>query len=325
MKKLNALVLALSLCISLSVSAFAAYIQYDKIELTTQCNTVITFEQASFERMTFNLITQDIKEPKTKEVPVYLVKPGSNVTVSGTTSSYGMAAYTYDKQKNAYCENPAVFIDMTTGPIENAFKKDSDTFDLLHVPETEYFIKIGDASAPTAPGTVGGFNDVKVDAYYADPVKWAVKNKVTAGTSETTFSPDLTCTNAQFLTFMWRAVGSIEPTSANPFSNLSGSEYYAKAAIWAYEKNLISGSEFESDKPCTRAMAVNYLWKYATGPNVESSAKFTDVSADAEYAPAVAWAVELKITSGTSETTFSPDLTCTRGQIVTFLYRALAL
>lgn len=171
-------------------------------------------------------------------------------------------------------------------------------------------------------GIVAPFKDVKADAYYAEPVKWAVDNSVTVGTSATTFSPNATCTNAQILTFIWRSAGSPTPSLANPFTNLSGNEYYAKAAVWAYSMGMVSGTAFDANKACTRAMTMEYLWKQAGSPAVAASGKFTDVPSSAAYATAVAWAVNNGITAGTSNTTFSPDSICTRGQIMTFLYRA---
>lgn len=167
------------------------------------------------------------------------------------------------------------------------------------------------------------FSDVASDAWYAASVSWAVEREITAGTTATTFSPNTTCTNAQILTFMWRAAGSPEPATASPFTNLSGSEYYAKAAVWAYEEGMVSGTSFDSDKVCTRAMTMEYFWKQTGSPTTDVSVKFADVNASSSYAQAVAWAVENGLTAGTSETTFSPDDTCTRAQIVTFLYRAL--
>lgn len=177
--------------------------------------------------------------------------------------------------------------------------------------------------APTAEATPG-FTDVSDDAYYAEAVNWAVENKITAGTSATTFSPDDTCTRAQILTFLWRAVGSPEATAANPFSDVDENAYYYDAAIWASEKGMVTGSTFEGDTPCTRSSTVTYLWKNAGAPEQpDLEMWFDDVAEDAEYAQAVAWALDYDVTSGTSETTFSPDNTCTRGQIVTFLNRAI--
>ncbi|MEY8402971.1 S-layer homology domain-containing protein [Oscillospiraceae bacterium 44-34] len=173
----------------------------------------------------------------------------------------------------------------------------------------------GNTTQPTVP-TVGGFTDVKTGDYFADPVLWAVEKKITAGTSATTFAPNATCTQSQILTFLWRAKGEPKPTGT-----VSGTQYYATAAQWAKEQGLTDNYSAEAD--CTRAMVVTYLWKLAGSPKTGTS-NFTDVSANADYAQAVAWAVEQGITGGTGNGQFSPASTCTRGQIVTFLYRAFA-
>ena len=179
----------------------------------------------------------------------------------------------------------------------------------------------GNTTQPTVP-TVGGFTDVKKTDWFAEPVLWAVEKNITAGTSDTTFSPNADCTTAQILSFLWRANGSPKPTMVNPFSDVKSGDWYADAAAWAYEKGLVSGTAFGGDTLCTRSMAVTYMWKAAGSPSARA-ASFTDVSAGAEYADAVAWAVEQGVTAGTSDTTFSPDSVCTRGQIVSFLYRGL--
>lgn len=169
----------------------------------------------------------------------------------------------------------------------------------------------------TAPsGTV--FADVSTDAYYAAPVEWAVAQGITSGTSDTTFSPDNTCTKAQIITFLWRAAGSPEPQNADAFSDVAADAYYAKATAWAAENGMAEGSTFDPEAPCTRLMAVEFMWKHAGSPDA-AAASFTDVSSDA-----VDWALANGVTSGTSDTTFSPNDTCTRAQIVTFLYRAFA-
>lgn len=178
-------------------------------------------------------------------------------------------------------------------------------------------------NAQAIPAAVGGFTDVSANAYYADAVLWAVENGITSGTSATTFSPNNTCTTAQILAFLWRANGSPVVSGDNPFSDVSTGAYYYQAALWAREKGLIFGSAFNGDTPCTRAATVTYLWKLAGQPSTGASG-FTDVPSSASYAQAVAWAVREGITSGTSASTFSPDNTCTRAQIVTFLYRDMA-
>lgn len=172
------------------------------------------------------------------------------------------------------------------------------------------------------PALAAGFTDVKEGDYCYIPVLWAVEKKITSGTSETKFSPNDTCTVGEILTFLWRAEGKPEPKGENPFTDVKEKDFFASAARWAHETGLVSGDRFQADTPCSRSMAVTYMWKAAGSPET-GSADFTDVDAGAAYAPAVAWAVEKKITSGTSEKdkTFSPDKLCTRGEIVTFLYR----
>ncbi|MBQ9975738.1 MAG: S-layer homology domain-containing protein, partial [Clostridia bacterium] len=128
---------------------------------------------------------------------------------------------------------------------------------------------------------------------------------------------------AQILTFMWRAAGSPSAIIENPFTDVKVTDYYYKAALWAYSKGMVSGILFAGDTPCTRSATVVYLWKNADSPATSYRGNFSDVSDSSDYAQAVAWAVENGVTLGTSETTFSPNATCTRGQIVTFLKRAL--
>lgn len=169
------------------------------------------------------------------------------------------------------------------------------------------------------------FLDVPVGAYYYDAVAWAVENGVTSGTSATTFSPDNACTRAQMVTFLWRAAGEPEPeTTVNPFTDISAGTYYYEAVLWAVEQGITNGTSattFSPDATVTRGQTVTFLWRNAGSP-AASGASFADVSADAYYGTAVAWAASEGITSGTSATTFSPDNACTRAQIVTFLYRA---
>ncbi len=167
------------------------------------------------------------------------------------------------------------------------------------------------------------FTDVKADAYYANAVAWAVEKNITAGTSATTFSPDDTCTRAQIITFLWRALGSQKMSFDNPFADVKETDYYYDAAIWAYMNGMVDTENFEANTPCTRASTVMYLWLASEEPECEYDGTFADVSNNAEYAEAVAWALENNITSGTSATTFSPDTICSRGQIVTFLNRTI--
>lgn len=164
------------------------------------------------------------------------------------------------------------------------------------------------------------FIDVLPNSYYFDAVNWAVKQSITTGTSSNTFSPNDTCTTGQIITFLWRAQGSPMPSIQNPFSDVKTSDYYYNAAIWAYQNGLIDGKTFNGNTPCTRSQTVTYLWKLSGKP-LSGEVNFNDVPENADYAEAVSWAVDAGITSGTSETTFSPDNICNRANIVTFLYR----
>lgn len=171
------------------------------------------------------------------------------------------------------------------------------------------------------------FADVTDDSYYADAVMWAVQTKVTTGTDTNTFSPDNGCTRAQMVTFLWRTAGRpTAQTSDNPFADVSRQSYYYDAVLWAVENGITNGTSintFSPDAACTRGQIVTFLWRAAGSPSAGSNGvPFADVSAEQYYSKAVQWAVENSITKGTSETTFSPDDTCTRAQGVTFLYRA---
>lgn len=168
--------------------------------------------------------------------------------------------------------------------------------------------------------TVAGlpFDDVRLGVYYDLPVIWAVGNEITKGTSPAAFSPSQTCTQAQILTFLWRAAGEQEVEGE---LSIEVAEAYRGAILWAADQGMIDLDGFDPEKACTRATAVSYIWQAFEGPEAEA-ADFTDVDAEADYAAAVSWAVENGVTNGTSETEFSPDQVCTRGQIVTFLYRA---
>ena len=173
---------------------------------------------------------------------------------------------------------------------------------------------------PQEPEQSTGFSDVAADAWYAKSVAWAVEQGITSGTEANTFSPEQTCSTAEILTFLWRAAGSPEPTVDNPFSDVPDDAWYLTPALWAYEQGLVSGEQLQADAPCTRSAAMVFLWKLAGSPEA-GAPDFADVSPDADYAPAVTWAVKEGITSGTGANAFSPDEICDRSQIVTFLYQ----
>ena len=177
-----------------------------------------------------------------------------------------------------------------------------------------------------------GFTDIETGAYYEEPVNWAVNQKpqITNGVDETHFAPNDTCIREQVVTFLWRAMGEQEPsTKESAFVDVSADAYYFKAVLWAAENKITNGTDathFSPKDPCTRAQVVTFLWR-ALGepePYTEKSV-FDDVqNKDGYYYQPVLWATEEGVTNGMDDTHFAPDKTCTRGQIVTFLYRALS-
>lgn len=184
-------------------------------------------------------------------------------------------------------------------------------------------------NTPYFPAIIGesskfNFHDVTRFDYFYDAVKWAVDHDITSGTGRFTFSPNAACTRAQTVTFLWRAAGSPRPVSTvNPFTDVHYGDYFYQAVLWAVENGITMGTSattFSPDATVTRAQVVTFLWR-ANGQPAAWNSGFTDVSADAYYAKAVAWAVQNGITTGTGFGVFSADAACTRAQIVTFLYR----
>ena len=174
----------------------------------------------------------------------------------------------------------------------------------------------------------GVFVDVPEGSYYEEAVNWAVEKGITTGTDATHFSPDGICTRAQAVTFLWRAAGSPAAKSAvMPFADVKAGSYYYDAVLWAVENGITKGTSdtmFSPDATCSRAQIVTFLWRSQKSPAAGTANPFTDVKASAYYADAVLWAVKEDVTKGTTNTTFSPDANCTRAQIVTFIWRALA-
>ena len=170
----------------------------------------------------------------------------------------------------------------------------------------------------------GVFVDVAEGSYYEEAIDWAVEKGITNGVSSNMFAPNDPCTRAQIVTFLWRAAGSPAPKSMSSFTDVPADAFYAKAVAWAVENGITSGtgeSKFSPNSTCTRAQAVTFLYRASGSPAVSGSAEFSDVSATAFYADAVAWAAKKGITTGIGGGLFGADNDCTRGQIVTFLWR----
>ena len=189
---------------------------------------------------------------------------------------------------------------------------------------------------PTTPGSIlndqmgepsksSKFVDILDDSYYIWAIDWAVNHSpvVTSGVDSEHFSPDNPCTRAQTVTFLWRAAGEPEPSGSAGFGDVAAGSYYEKAVAWAVEQGITAGTgenTFSPEDTVSRAQVVTFLYRLAKGAAAEGG-RFSDVPTGAYYADAVNWAVGRNVTSGTSDTTFSPNDPCTRAQIVTFLYR----
>ena len=173
----------------------------------------------------------------------------------------------------------------------------------------------------------GVFVDVAEGSYYEEAIDWAVEKGITNGVSSNMFAPNDPCTRAQIVTFLWRAAGSPAPKSMSSFTDVPADAFYAKAVAWAVENGITSGTgegKFSPNATCTRAQAVTFLYRASGSPAVSGSAEFSDVSTTAFYADAVTWAAKKGITTGIGGGLFGSDNDCTRGQIVTFLWRAMA-
>ena len=259
---------------------------------------------------------------------------------SGITSSYPVSVPRFDNGSVSVTPGSAskgTTVTLTVKPDEGyeldkitVTDKDGNRLSLSDKGDGKYTFTMPDgkvsvdASFSKIAATIN-FRDVKQSDYYYDAVQWAVEKGITEGTSATTFSPDASCTRAQMVTFLWRAAGSPAPKSTvNPFTDVSASDYYYNAVLWAVENGIttgVSADRFAPGATVSRAQTVTFLYR-ANGSPAASGSSFSDVAADEYYANAVAWAVRSGITTGTGNGKFTPNAPCTRGQIVTFLYRS---
>lgn len=255
-----------------------------------------------------------------QEDPVITAKAGANgtITPSGSVTVKAGADQAFAIQPNSGYTVSKVLVDGTdVGAVTSyTFKNVTANHTIEAV-----FAKV--EAKPTNP-----FVDVAEGTYYYDPVLWAVANGITSGVDATHFEPEGTCTRAHAVTFLWRASGQPEPKTTNmPFRDVKPGSYYEKAVLWAVENKITNGTgttTFSPDENCTRAQIVTFLWRSEGEPYAsDSNNPFTDIASD-YYMDAVFWAVKEGITNGTTPTTFSPNERCTRAQIVTFIYRAMA-
>ena len=252
------------------------------------------------------------------EIPYELIDPCANghtwnsgvVTRQPTTTSTGELTYTCTVCGATRTELIAAL--PSTSPDQNPTPTPTPTpggYDPTPEPEQ-----------PTV-----NFNDVPAGAYYADAVSWAVANGITSGVGPGQFGPDMRCTRAQMVTFLWKAQGQPEPTSTtNPFVDVKPSDYCYKAVLWAVENGISGGTDsthFSPSQSCDRAQAVTFIWRTEGRPEAEIRSSFSDVSRKSYYADAIDWAVEYKIVNGVGGGKYDPKSVCSRAQIVTMLYR----
>lgn len=327
----TSLLLALALCLGLAMPAGAA----DEQKITVGEKTYDALLQAIMSETEADSVTVRLDSDVTLTAAVVigssdydgLFTEPQTVTAKNVTIDLNGFALTAAKD----CAVFEVQKDYTLTIVDNSEAKTgklvSDAQEAVVVAEgaTYNALPAAEEETPaeeTEETAANPFTDVAETAYYYDAVLWAVENGITTGKTETTFVPGETCTTAHILTFLWRASGSPEPTiTENPFTDVKETDYFYKAALWASEKELVSGNVFTPSAPCTRGQTMLYLYLLAGSPEAEPT-EFTDVAADSVYNRAISWAVTQGITTGKTETTFAPDEICTRGHIVTFLYRA---
>ena len=242
------------------------------------------------------------------------------ITVSPKSASKGDTVTVTVKPDKGYELDTLKILDKNGDKVKLTEKNGKYTFVM---PAGKVTVK--SSFAEEAPEQI--FADVPVDAYYYEAVKWAAEKGITGGIGNGLFAPDLNCTRAQIVTFLWRAAGSPEPKSTVSFADVSADSYYAKAVAWAVENGITGGTGnglFSPDAACTRAQSAAFLYRAAGSPAVNGSAGFSDVAADAYYAQAVAWAKEHGITDGIGGGLFGSANDCTRAQIAAFLWRLYA-
>lgn len=284
---------------------------------------------------------------------VYSLEVGDMLSLTNTRSSGSMSfpAYYFDLKGN---ESGVVYAPNTNGSAVQFMAVKPGVVTVVgtlsgSIPKTNYASKYNEATkqwerytyttyeqqllTTTATIVVGGadksdqpqqpvFTDVPADSFFVEATSWAADRGIVVGNSDGSFGIGSQCKKEHILTFLWRAEGKPEPTIDNPYSNLDETLYYAKAAIWAYEKGLVTAKNMDFGSVCTRFQAVNYLWKLAGSPKPVLSSSFSDVPEG--FTDAVSWAVEEGITQGIGDGKFGTSSPCTREQIVTFLWRIYA-
>lgn len=323
-KKLVSLCLVLALCLGLTVPTFAAQ-EDQKIVVGEETYTVLLgaiMSQTEDKPVSARLDT-DVE----LTAAVVIGSSDYNGLMGGQVMTVASHDVTIDLNGHTLtgAKDCAIFEVQSGYKLTIVDSSAAKTGKLVSQGTLEVDVKEGGTyNALPAAETVNPFSDVAETSPYYPGILWAAEKKITTGYTDGTFGPSIPCTRAQIITFLWRAAGSPEPASTeSQFRDVTDSTaYYYKAVLWAAEKEIAGGGTFAPNDPCTRAMAVYFIWR-ANGSGEAEATSFTDLTGDyAQFIPAVNWAVANGVTLGTTDTTFSPSNTCTRGQIATFLYRA---
>ena len=252
------------------------------------------------------------------------VKSAKNgdVTASHKTASKGPTVILTVDPDKGYVLDSLTVLDVKDKEIKLTEKNGKYTFTM---PDSKVTVEA--SFKEEFPDLPNPFSDLAPSDFCYDAVMWAVGRDITGGIGNDTFGPNLPCTRAQAVTFLWRAAGSPEPeTRAMPFTDVPVGSYYYNAVLWAIENGITEGTSdttFSPDATCSRAQIVTFLWRAGGSPAASGNSAFTDVASDAYYAAAVIWAEKNDITGGIGGGLFGSNNDCTRGQIVTFIYRSV--
>ena len=318
-----------------------AFLGCDKLEEVTFLGEAPSFGEECFGEKEVTIYHMEDAESWTEKVVEEL---GKNISLEVHVHDYSATKYDPDCTEEGYtefiCSCGDSYIDnivaalghkwdggvVTKEPTTSEKGEKTFTCTVCSETRTESIGKLPEEIKPDEP-MENPFTDVMEKDFFFEPVMWAVSNNVTSGLSADSFGPGKGCTRAQVVTFLWRAAGEPAPQSSeNPFTDIKEGQYYYDAVLWAVENGVTTGlsaTTFGPNADCNRGQIVTFLWRAMGKPTPQSSENpFADVPESQYYYDAVLWAVEKGITTGVSAKSFAPNATCTRGQIVTFLYRA---
>lgn len=294
------------------------------ITYTTSYNKAITLDESDF----YKLWNKSSNKSSLDYVVFNDVPTVGDMTVDNSKNAASVSTsmyfyYKYDSKK----DNGSMDYDLDA-VYYTPYSKATKPYE-----EVLSFTCYGETASETLTGVmtikVGenvSFTDVKTSDYFYDAVVWAVNEGITNGVSATTFCPEMSCDRAQVVTFLWRAAGEPAPTSSYmPFTDVDKNDYYYDAVLWAVQQGITEGTSKTTFSPrmtVTRGQVVTFLWRAMDEKSVSTVNPFNDIKTSDYFYDAVLWAVKNEITNGMSATTFLPEYGCTRGQIVTFLYRA---